>query len=214
MKTPEGFLAKLEDLKTTDETRELYDAWAAGYDADLIANYGYRSPGIAAKAFAERVTDRSCRVIDLGCGTGLVGVELAQYGFTNVDGLDISTGMLGEAQKKGVYATLLHGDLTAAGGVSGIAGGAYDAMLCINSFAGGHVGPQHLEGLIRTVKPGGAIVFYINAVPFEEDDYIAEFRRLDDAGIWTVERLEASNYMDKTTRPGWLVVARREIPSP
>jgi len=209
MKEPEGFLAKLEDLKTTEETRDLYDAWAAEYDADLMDGYGYCSPVIAAEAFAQRVTDRTCRVIDLGCGTGLVGVELAGHGFSNVDGLDISAGMIDEARKKNVYVDLLEGDLTAPDGIAGIAEGTYDAMLCISSFATGHVGPDHLGGLIRTVKPGGAVVLYINGAPFKEDDYPKAFRRLEEAGEWTLERLEASNYMDKTTRPGWLVVARR-----
>ena len=209
MKEPEGFLVRLEDLESTEETRDLYDAWAAEYDADLIDGYGYCSPVIAADAFTERVTDRSSRIIDLGCGTGLVGVELAARGFTNVDGLDISARMLDEARRKGVYVDLLEGDLTAAAGIAGIAEGTYDAMLCISSFASGHVGPEHLEGLIRTVEPGGAVVLYINGAPFKEDDYPKAFRRLEEAGVWTVERLEASNYMDRITRPGWLVVARR-----
>ena len=208
-KKPEDYLAAVDDLKTTEEARDLYDDWAAGYESDLVDGCGYRSPAIAAKAFADRVPDRSCRLIDLGCGTGLVGVELAAHGYTRMDGLDISSGMLEEARRKGVYENLFEGDLTAVGGVTGIAEGTYDAMLCISSFASGHVGPEHLEGLIRTVKPDGPMVLYINAVPFKEDNYPAAFKRLEDAGAWTVEALEGSNYMGKIQRPGWLVVARR-----
>jgi SAM-dependent methyltransferase len=208
-KERKDFLAAVDDLKTTEDTRELYDQWAAGYDADLLDGCGYRSPEIVATAFAERVSDRACRIIDLGCGTGLVGVALAARGFTHMDGLDISTGMLEEARGKGVYENLFQGDLTASDGVTGIADGTYDAMLCANSFASGHVGPEHLDGLIRTVKPDGPMVLYINAVPFVEDGYPKAFKRLEDAGAWTVETLEASNYMDEIQRPGWLVVARR-----
>ena len=208
-KSPEDFLAAVDELKTTGDTRDLYDDWAAGYDADLVDGCGYRSPEIAARAFAERVPDRSCRLIDLGCGTGLVGVELGRHGFIHMDGLDISTGMLEEARKKGVYENLFEGDLTAADGVTGIAEGTYDAMLCISSFASGHVGPEHLGGLIRTVRPDGPVVLYINEVPFKEDKYPAAFKRLEDAGAWTVEALEGSNYMGEIQRPGWLVVARR-----
>ena len=101
-KKPEDYLAAVDDLKTTEEARDLYDDWAAGYESDLVDGCGYRSPAIAAKAFADRVPDRSCRLIDLGCGTGLVGVELAAHGYTRMDGLDISSGMLEEARRKGV----------------------------------------------------------------------------------------------------------------
>ena len=39
----------------------------------------------------------------MGCGTGLVGFYLAEKGFTNIDGVDASPGMLGEAKIKKVY---------------------------------------------------------------------------------------------------------------
>ena len=43
------------------------------------------------------------KVMDAGAGTGLVGVELHKFGFTTIDALDISPGMLNEAKKKNVY---------------------------------------------------------------------------------------------------------------
>ena len=119
--------------------------------------------------------DRASRVLDLGCGTGLVGDELSNRGYSNIDGLDIAPNMLAEARSKKVYRELLTGDMT---GVLDLGGRIYDAAIGVGCFGNGHVGPQHLAELIRTVTPGGALVFYLNGIPFEEDDYRARYRGL------------------------------------
>ena len=76
-------------------------------------------------------------------------------------------------------------------------------------FGGGHVGPEDLECFARPVRPGGAIVLYANGIPWVADDYPSQLRRLEESGVWAVQRTEESNYMDRIERPGWLVVARR-----
>jgi len=205
-KTPKGMLAKLSCLPATEKSAGLYDEWAPDYERDLVREYGYESPQITTETFARVCPDKEVHIIDFGCGTGLVGQELAARGYLKIDGLDISYGMLEEAQKKGVYENLLQGDLTDR---IGLADGSYDAAICVNSFGGGHVGPEHLGEMIRTVKPGGIIVFYINGNPYAEDDYPSSFQRLQDAGVWEVERTECSNYMRELDRPGWVVVSRR-----
>jgi len=42
-------------------------------------------------------------VLDLGCGTGLVGQHLNERGFGNISGVDVSGNMLEEAAAKNVY---------------------------------------------------------------------------------------------------------------
>ena len=49
------------------------------------------------------VARSEAQVADFGCGTGLVGVALANDGFKNITGVDCSEGMLYEAQQKKVY---------------------------------------------------------------------------------------------------------------
>ena len=46
------------------------------------------------------------RVIDFGCGTGLVGESLRQKGLKDITGVDCSSSMLYEADKKQVYSDL------------------------------------------------------------------------------------------------------------
>jgi SAM-dependent methyltransferase len=114
--------------------------------------------------------------------------------------------MLAEARAKAVYRDLLEGDMT---GPLDLAGRRYGAAIGVGCFGNGHVGPLHLEEMIRTVEPGGTLVFYMNGIPFEEDDYPAHFKALEDQGIWTVVTLEQSNYMEVLERSGWAVGARR-----
>ena len=55
-------------------------------------------------------------VLDLGCGSGLVGKQLHKRGYQNIDGLDLSEEFLEEAQKKGVYRYSFNSNrITAAG---------------------------------------------------------------------------------------------------
>ena len=47
--------------------------------------------------------DHTVRVLDVGCGTGLVGVSLSKLGFVHLDELNFSSQMLNEARRKDVF---------------------------------------------------------------------------------------------------------------
>ena len=55
------------------DSKEVYDDWAPTYERNLQEDYGYIAPRLAADAFAEFCADKDTRLLDLGCGTGLVG---------------------------------------------------------------------------------------------------------------------------------------------
>lgn len=208
-KTPGGMLKAVSELKPEERSPSLYDDWAGDYDKELLEDYGYVAPQISVEAFVTVCPDKDCRVMDFGCGTGLVGQGLAQAGYRNVEGLDLSRPMLDQARAKNVYRALRQADLTKP---LDIASGSFDAAICVGSFGNGHLGPEHLAEMIRTVAPGGPIVLYINGGPYSERGYPAQFERLEAEGLWRVERTEESNYMAELERPGWLVVARRTRP--
>ena len=52
---------------------------------------------------------KELNLIDIGSGTGLVGVELYKNGFTCVDALDPSDAMIKASRDKGVYRNLFEG---------------------------------------------------------------------------------------------------------
>ena len=201
-----GFVGKLTAMTAGDDAHDVYEAWAPSYENDLVDGYGYTAHRIAAAAMAAARPDRAASILDIGCGTGLVAVELAAHGFTTIDGLDASPRMLDRARAKGVYRDLIEGDVRRP---DVIGSGRYDAVIAVGVFGGGHLGPGDLECLARPVRAGGAIVLYANGIPWAADDYPSHLRRLGEEGVWTVQRTEESNYMDRIERPGWLVVARR-----
>ena len=202
----DGFVRKLTAMTAGDDAHEVYEAWAPSYENDLVDGYGYTAHRIAAAAMAATLPDRAASILDVGCGTGLVAVELAAHGFTTIDGLDASPRMLDKARAKGVYRNLIEGDVRRP---DVIGPGRYDAVIAAGVFGGGHVGPEDLDSFARPVRAGGAIVLYANGMPWVADDYPSHLRRLEEDGVWTVQRTEESNYMDRIERPGWLVVARR-----
>ena len=202
----DGFVEKLTAMTPEDDAHEVYEAWAPSYEADLVGGYGYTAHRIAAEAMAAACPDRSASILDIGCGTGLVAEELTGRGFTAIDGLDASPRMLAEARAKGVYRSLVEGDVRSRGAVEP---GRYDAVIAVGVFGAGHLGPDDLECFARPVRAGGPIVLYSSALRWDADDYPSYLRRLEAERVWTVEQTRTSNYMDRIERPGWLVVARR-----
>ena len=201
-----GFVAKLTAMRGPGDSLEVYEDWALSYEEDMLSSYAHVAPRIAVDAYLATGPDLDAPLVDFGCGTGLVGIELAGRGCRLVDGIDVSPSMLREAGAKGVYRNLLCGDLTTR---TVIEDGAYAGAIAVGCFGSGHLGPEHLGEIIRAVQPGGVIVLYTNGVPYEEDDYPAHLERLESYGWWQVMLTERSNYTSGRERPGWVVVARR-----
>ncbi|XP_069730104.1 methyltransferase-like protein 27 isoform X4 [Phaenicophaeus curvirostris] len=89
------------------ELLRLYDEWAARYEEDVAA-LQYRAPALAASALAAAVRGPpgAARVLDVGCGTGLVARELQRHGFSWLDGVDGSAEMLCRARASRLYREL------------------------------------------------------------------------------------------------------------
>ena len=155
----ETYAAQARALSSSAEARELYDAWAATYDADLAGPGGddYPLPGIVADVVA-RLDNPTADVLDAACGTGLVGEALARRGFTSVDGLDLSPRMLARARARQVYHDLGPADLTQR--LPG-AGDKFGVVTCVNAFGTGHLPRSALAEFARVVHRGGHIVLTV-----------------------------------------------------
>ncbi len=203
----EGFVARLTALRGGSGcSLDVYEDWAPTYEQNLQQDYGYIAPKLAADVFARYCGDKATRILDLGCGTGLVGEELAARGYSKLDGLDISTGMLDVARRKQLYDNLIVADMTQP---IDLGLHRYGAAIAVGCFGGGHLGPEHLHNIIDCVVPGGLLAFYINGIPYDEDDYRAHFKSLEVDQVCSVLVAEQSNYMQSLERPGWAVVVRR-----
>ena len=162
------------------QLEERYDEWAKDYDEDLESDFGYVIPRVAAETF-ERFVPKDARALDAGAGTGLVGVELHRLGYTGLDAMDMSRGMLDEARRKGVY-----GDLhqMVMGEPLDLDTDSYDAAVCVGVLTLGHAPAHSLDELARIVRPGGYVVFTLRPDIYERDGFREKQRQLETEGAW------------------------------
>ncbi len=171
MASDDGQLRRVYEIDDPAEIRDYYDEWAAGYDAELIAN-GYASPQRVAEALASLVSDRSAPVLDYGCGTGLSGAALVAAGFEVVDGADPAAEMLSSARSKEVYRNLVQLDLDASAPPFDEAG--YAAVAAVGLIGPG-AGPLSLfDQLMTLVAPNGLFGFSFNDHAMEDPAYPAK----------------------------------------
>jgi predicted TPR repeat methyltransferase len=95
----------------TDYIENYFDQFAPQFDSKLLETLQYNAPRQMAKLLAGH---RSAfkQMLDLGCGTGLAAGELQPFGPTLV-GVDLSSGMLAEAEKRGGYRELVKAEAVA-----------------------------------------------------------------------------------------------------
>lgn len=90
--------------------RRLFDDFAGHFDSTLVGKLAYATPARLAEFIRAQAGGDFASVLDLGCGTGLMAVELAGEGRT-IDGVDLSPRMLDVARGKGLYRTLYAGEV-------------------------------------------------------------------------------------------------------
>ena len=149
-------------LKTPDDSRKLYADWADTYESEFVAANGYVLHLNVARAFVE--AGGQGPVLDMGAGTGIGGVALAERGVAEIDGTDISPEMLEQAAKKGVYRRLFAGDILA--GLD-VPDATYPGIVSAGTFTLGHVGPEGLGEVVRLLAPGGLAVIAVRDAHFE-----------------------------------------------
>ncbi len=66
-------LEQAYSVKTPDDNRRLYAAWAATYESSFVDAKQYRYPKAIAEVFND-VVGPVIRVLDIGTGTGLTGM--------------------------------------------------------------------------------------------------------------------------------------------
>ena len=84
----------------------LFDYYANYFEKSLINDLDYKIPKEIKSLLLENSLNSLGSVMDLGCGTGLVGLELNKN-CNYIEGIDLSTNMINEARKKNVYDKLI-----------------------------------------------------------------------------------------------------------
>ena len=113
---------------------------------------------------------RTARILDAGCGTGLVGAELARLGYTRIDGFDLSASMTARAAETAAYRDLR-------GGVDMMrldehyAAEGYDSVLSVGVFTLGHVTPEALHELMRVLRRDGLLLVTTRTQYYEQTNF-------------------------------------------
>ena len=204
MKKISGKLAKVSGHGSKVDSQTLYDQWAGNYNTELINEYGYIAPFITVDKLKDFHLDKNIEIVDVGCGTGLVGVELHKLGYSNIDGYDISQEMLKAAKKTKIYKSLKQVNLNLD---SFSPRKTYDLLICVGSFGYGALDFNAFINLQKLVKSKGLIMILMNSEPFISENYQKYILELEKQKLFSIKSIEDHNYMNKLERPGKLIVA-------
>lgn len=102
---------EMPDQPPSRYVEELFDEYAVKFETALVEKLDYSVPAKLAALIEKNATSSIFRdAVDIGCGTGLLGVDIRHMA-EKLEGFDISSNMLSKAEEKGIYDHLGQADL-------------------------------------------------------------------------------------------------------
>ncbi|MCF4129020.1 class I SAM-dependent DNA methyltransferase [Methylobacterium sp. SyP6R] len=209
-----------EDAISPAYIRALFDGYAGRFERHLVEGLGYCGPALIRTAL-ERLRGPDLffsRVLDLGCGTGLMARALEGIA-GSLAGIDLSPRMLAEARRTGLYARLHEGDLRDFLGAEPPASAdlavAADVFIYLRE-----IGPVLTEAA-RVLAAGGLFAFTVQGHPGERGAVlgadgryahgVATLREAAETAGLAVALLEPAEIRRQNGAgvPGWLAVLAR-----
>lgn len=164
-----AFEGKTTERAPADYVRDVFDGYADIFESHLVQKLGYRTPQLLDEA-VRAVTSAVARwdVLDLGCGTGLMGEILADRSARLV-GIDIAPKMIDKAREKQVYTELVVADILPF--MQNSMPASYDLIVAADVFVYlGDLAPIFAEAW-RLLRPSGLFVFSVEVAPDESEDF-------------------------------------------
>jgi len=159
-----GLSGENPDRPVDGYVRQLFDASAATFDRELVSKLGYAIPQemVDALRSVEGAPNQPWDVLDLGCGTGLVGVRIAASARRLV-GIDLSANMIERARARNIYTDLRCADLAAVLAHGEGLDDRYDIVTAGDVFI--YVGKldEVVPAIRRALRPGGLFAFSAEA---------------------------------------------------
>ena len=175
-----------------DDVTRYYDDWADRYDGDLV-DWSYEAPDVAARMLLEHGSGLA-RVLDAGCGTGLVGRALRRAGYGGeLIGIDVSAASLTQAARTGAYDSTQIGDLQRR---LAFVDDDFTGLICVGVMTYVPNVDAAWRDFARVVAPGGVVVITQREDLWDERDCRSIIDALAAEGVWApIEVTEPRPYL-------------------
>jgi predicted TPR repeat methyltransferase len=160
-------------------------------------------PARCADALRDCGVSNDAAILDIGCGTGLSGEAIHAAGYTTLDGTDFSAEMLAHARAKGLYRTLVEGDLDALP-----EGNRYGAAVAAGVFSPGHAPAILIDTVLERLEPDGVFVFSLNDHAVADGSYDGRVHELIDTGGADLLFREYGPHMPGQDVQAWVLALR------
>lgn len=165
----EQALGRTPSRQPASVVRDLYDGFADMYDQHVVGALKYKLPRDAAARIQALYPDNKFNLLDLGCGTGLLGACLGRIEGALV-GVELSTGMIAQAGRHGVYDRFHNVDLLDA--LRETPASLYDVIAALDVFI--YVGDltAAIPDAYRVLREGGRFIFSCETATEDEADLV------------------------------------------
>jgi len=145
-----------------------FDEYAVAFDQHLVRRLHYTLPKDVAEMIRAWHPDNKVDVLDLGCGTGLLGACLGPMEGVLV-GVELSPAMIHEAHRHGVYHKFHQVDLVEA--LHATPENQYHVIAALDVLI--YIGPLDtlVADALRILLPGGRFVFSCEIDPDDADNF-------------------------------------------
>jgi len=191
-------------IKKPEELLKYYQDWTNNnkYNKDMV-DWNYTAPQETVSVLKKYALNKNSKILDAGCGTGLVGIQLKKYGYLNIEGVDFSQSML-DLVPQNIYKKIKKIDLNKP---LKFKNNIYDIVMCVGTFTYGHVKPHALDEIIRITRNKGLICFTVNEGIYEEYGFDKKIKELTNNKLWNIKEFFKSNYITNKDVEAWLCLA-------
>ena len=193
-------------LKSKENVLDYYIDWTkeGRFNKDMI-EWDYQAPQNTVKLFNQHTQNKNIKILDAGCGSGLVGLELQKYDYSNITGADFSQEMLNSIPQN-TYKKLELIDLNEK---LKYEDNFYDAITCVGTFTYGHVKAHALDEMLRIIKKDGLICFTINEGIYLEYQFDKKVEQLSNDKLWKIINFSKCSYIVGKDIEAWLCIAKK-----
>ena len=169
--------------------RAIYDSHASAFDMHFMQTLKYALPSLIGANVRAIVAQREEALIavDLGCGTGLCGAEIATF-VSHLAGVDVSPAMLDHADRRGIYHDLVESDIERF--LPELNAGSIDLFVAAEVFICFGTLNRVFFDVERVLRPDGAFIFSIECLD-DEGDYRLQRSGRFRHSVHYIERLAA-----------------------